>query len=98
MALSDDLIPFERFILMERAEITSQFYSQSWATVHYLMEVHPLGRFILFDYISAQRNAASGSGMASGASTSLADILGGYSITLDSFVDGMIAHYQGRGT
>ncbi len=45
-------IALDRFVTMERAELTSEFYSQSWALAHFLMEVHPRGRLILFDYLA----------------------------------------------
>ncbi len=41
-----------KFLDMPYAELTDAFYNQAWATAHYLMEVHPLGRQILYDFIA----------------------------------------------
>ena len=44
------VIPPERFINMKGAELTGQYYAQSWAFTHYLLEGLPTGRLIIFEY------------------------------------------------
>jgi hypothetical protein len=43
--------PLPQFFSAARAELTSEYYAQSWALTHYLMEGPAVGRLILFDIL-----------------------------------------------
>lgn len=45
------VIPLEQFFQAARAELTSEYYAQSWALTHYLMEGGPLGRLVVYDLL-----------------------------------------------
>ncbi len=46
-------IPLHQFVEFTSAQLTSEFYSEAWALSHYLVEIHPLGRFVMFDYVAS---------------------------------------------
>ena len=52
MVVGGRTMPLKDFLSRRRAELSGQFYAQSWAFAHYLMEGPMPGRLILYDFIS----------------------------------------------
>lgn len=82
------VIPLDRFVRMERAELSGEFYAQAWALVHYLMEVHPFGRCIIFDYLEGHRIQEG---------RHLAEVLSDYRYDLGSFEEEFLGYYRSGG-
>ncbi|NET37446.1 MAG: DUF1570 domain-containing protein, partial [Cyanothece sp. SIO1E1] len=88
--------PLRTFHVRE-AELTGEFYAQSWALVHFLMEVHPRGRWVLFDYVAHLTGLAKQLEMdnADGVCT-LEHALRLNGLTLSEFEKDFLAHYSGK--
>ena len=51
-AKPSQVIPLKQFFTAARAELTSEYYAQSWALTHYLMEGLPIGRLVVYDLLT----------------------------------------------
>ncbi|MEM7261163.1 MAG: DUF1570 domain-containing protein [Planctomycetota bacterium] len=80
--ISGYYIALDRFCRMGQAELTDEFYSQSWALTHFLMEVHPKGRLILFDYMAGRSPVGQ---IVDRQGEDLLQILEAYGISLETF-------------
>lgn len=85
--------PLDRFVRQRRASLTSEYYAQAWALTFYLMEHHPYGRLILFDYVASTSGLSTDLGI-EGTSPDLEAILKTYGFTLDEFEKGLLKHYR----
>lgn len=85
--------PLSQFSRQQRAQLTSEYYAQAWALTFYLMEYHPKGRLILFDYVAATSGLAQKLGM-NEATADLEVILKAYGLTLAEFEAGFLRHYR----
>ncbi|MCA8960277.1 MAG: DUF1570 domain-containing protein [Planctomycetes bacterium] len=86
----DGYIPLEKFVLYPQSELTGEFYSEAWAFAHFLMEVHPEGRSILFDYIASVGPLGPRLGRELRA---LPEIVQAHGLTLDALESQMKAYY-----
>lgn len=86
------LIPLAKFTEMQQAELTSQFYAQAWALVHYLMEGDPVGRLIIYDYVASGKLHRKKAGAY--APFSLKMVLERYGKSLDSLEDDYVQFYK----
>ncbi|MEM7165423.1 MAG: DUF1570 domain-containing protein [Planctomycetota bacterium] len=87
------IIPLAQFTEMPRAQLTGQFYSQAWALVHFLMEEHPYGRLIIYDYVAGGKRYRRTSGTPY-ATYSLKSVLKEYGITLDELETQYVRFYR----
>ena len=62
MVMGDRTMPLGDLLSRRRAELSAQFYAQSWALAHYLMEGPLPGRLIMYDFISRGKKGRLGGG------------------------------------
>ena len=87
------LMPLDRFTKMPNAELTGEFYAQSWALVHYLMEGDPVGRLIIYDYVAYGKRYRVESGQPY-APYALESVLRAYGKTLSQLEEEYVRFYQ----
>lgn len=88
------VIPLSSFLDLGRREIASRFAAQAWGLSHYLMHVHPLGRFLIYDFAAGAKRAQDSGGESLSGTKGFETVLGRYELTLADFEAGLLKYYR----
>jgi signal recognition particle receptor subunit beta len=85
-----EFIPLEKFLALGHVQLTGQYYAEAWALVHYLLEGHGIGRFVLFDFIRSGIEERRGQGKV----RELEEVLRSYGISLRALETKFVEHFR----